>query len=153
MTGTQTETLTTADIIERINSGASVHSLWFDVLQDFNYSRDDAENLALMIEAARFLEQWFPGQVWVPSEFKALLDCITGRYEDAAEIARIRAGEALQDEKMTSDRYKELEDGGDEAFVSYLDTQSGVHVFKVQGELSGVVVFDGLRTIHDLRGH
>ena len=152
MTDTQNEALTTTQIIERIHSGASVHSLWFDVLEEFRYSSDEAENDAIMVGAAQFLELKYPGQRWTPSAFKALLDRVTGRYDSAADIAVIRAKEALADGEMTEERFAALEKGGDEAFVSYLTDQPSTHTFSIGGVPGGVVVFDGLRSIHDLRG-
>lgn len=119
--------LTTQQIIDVVDSAKYFSQEWEETIEShIRLEGDDATNVRT---AARFLEQWMPGEQWSAREFHNLCYAHMGsRWASAAEYGTIRAHEEHVGENF-SDEQLAAATASDEAAVAYAATERGTHLF------------------------
>ena len=130
--------LTTAEIIHYAENDL-VHPewAWESVLESaMNYG-----GAADAADGARFLEHLHPDRTWSPSQYHGLMyHHFTGRWESAAFVGYVRAGELLGDKVISEKQHLKIT-FSDVAVGQWL-RDSGTHVFDCAD--GTVLTFDGI---------
>lgn len=145
---------TPKEIEEGILNGFLEES-WSDLISDFNYDTDLAENRRLLTLCAKFLHAQAPDEVFGWQDFDILIsEKFGGRWDSTLAYAAQVVGEEASDVENPEEQeafQKHFDSMSDERFVKAFLSRPGVHVMEAGDQLGGVVVFSGLRDISAIR--
>lgn len=140
--------LTTHQIIKAIENGKYPNWEWEETIEGSTGLRTDDTRDA--VSAARFLEQWMPGEKWTATDFSNLLGRIEGgRWNSIVECGAARARDDYEDGKI-GEALLNAVNASNVAAASYvMDGNPSTHVY--MDDDGSVIVFGNLFFRGDLQ--
>lgn len=127
---------------------------WEDLLEDLNYSGDQATDQALAIQCTLFLERVFPGEKFGWQDFDKLIsERFFGRWDSAVHAAGQVTGEEVDDIEDPEQRQKEqakLDSMSDKQLVAAFKARPGVYLMDATDQPGTVLMFMKVHSLSDV---